>query len=176
MLIDIPFIHARVRLQYVTDNEQSGFEECYVFAVTCIVGRPPLFTCHMRSGAVFSRLPLEAFLAMSDNPFTALPDRALCPWTCVGSTVSVRRHEYLKDYTVVIEGGARGKYLFTLDYTDGNYSEDPEQHKTHNVIALEDGRFAAMPNNYCRFLDSHFTVESLPVAHYRRQSEYWTAG
>lgn len=172
MLVDIPFIHTNVRLEYVTNNEQTGLEEVYLFAVTCISGRPPLFTCHTKNGAVYSRLPLEAF---TDNQNTNA-DKDLVPWTCLGEKAFVIKHEYLKDYEVLIPSlKMTGRYLFTIDYYDGNYSEDPEQHKSHNVIELEDGRYTAMPNNYCVFKDKHFTNKDLDYKHYRRQTTYWQA-
>lgn len=175
MLVDIPFIHGFVRRPYITGvGNNFDYEECYIFAMTCIASRPPLFTCHLRSGAVFSRLPLEAFVTTSGY---VDPDPALVPWTCVGHRADVLCHEYLKDYTVkVLNKDLVGRYLFTIDYTTGNYSEDSEQHKTHNVIALLDGRIAAMPNNYCRFIDQHFVDETLSTGDYRRQRAHWTAG
>lgn len=170
MILDTPFIRCRVLKQYLTNNEKNGFEYCYIFAVTCIAGRPPLFTCHTENGAVYSRLPLEAFFTHTPNP-----DPALCPWSCVGHKAQIITHEYLKDYDVkLLKNNKIGRYLFTIDYEQGNYSEDPTQHKTHNIIELESGQFAAMPNNYCQFIDEHFINKNAALNHYRRQETYHT--
>jgi hypothetical protein len=172
MIIDLPeFIHCEVNLEFVSNKK--GFEECYIFAVTCIPSRTPLFTIHTINGAVFSRLPLWAFRQLgskNSDPVTS----ELVPWGCVGSKAVAVKHSYLKDYEVETTFGA-GRYLMTIDYFDGNFSEDPEQHKTHNIIAMYSGLFAAMPNNYCTFFDKHFINKITDTSHYKRQSVYHLA-
>lgn len=171
MIIDLPeFIHCEVNLEFISNIE--GWEECYIFAVTCIPSRPPLFTIHTVNGAVFSRLPIWAF---RHKEVKSSFNEESCPWSCIGNKVFAIKHAYLKDYTVETTLG-NGRYLMTLDYTEGNYSEDPEQHKTHNVIALDSGHFVAMPNNYCRFIDDHFIDKKGSIDHYRRQTRYYTTG
>lgn len=173
MLIDIPMIHAFVRSEYTTSGQDKDLEECYIFAATCIPSRPPLFTAHLRSGALYSRLPLEAFTT-SESILTK-PTPELCPWTSIGHKAQAIKHQYLKDYDVeLFKLNLKGRYLFTIDYFDGNYSEDPEQHKTHNIIELDDGRLAAMPNNFCIFNDNHFQKKD-KLKPYSRQQKYWLA-
>ncbi len=48
-----------------------------------------------------------------------------------------------------------GRYLFTVDYTDSDISDDPAQHKQSHVIYLTDagpwtGNLVALPNNRVR--------------------------
>ena len=176
MLVDLPeFIHCKVNLNPITGFKKTGFEDCYIFAVTCIPGRTPLFTAHLQSGAVFSRLPLWMFRhgpTEDIHPFSS----ETVPWSCIGEKVCAVKHAYLKDYEVQVRLDSKeilGRYLMTLDYFGGNFSEDPEQHKTHNIIELVDGTYAAVPNNYCRFLDSHYTLNGCSTKHYRRSSIYW---
>ena len=54
-----------------------------------------------------------------------------------------------------------GDYMFTVDngFSDPNtidttYAEWPEDHKSFNFIQLENGQYAAQPNNRCIFLDA----------------------
>ena len=54
-----------------------------------------------------------------------------------------------------------GEYEFTIDTAhpdfsvlDTNFSEHDPEHKTFNVIALDNGQFAAQPNNRCQFFDN----------------------
>jgi hypothetical protein len=177
MIADLPeFIHCKVRKVFLTDNEKDGLEDCYIFAVTCIAGRPPLFTCHTENGAVFSRLPIEAF--WTNDWAKKVPEAYLCPWSCIGSRVHVAKHSYLKDYQVMCTLGEQlmnGRYLMTLDYFDGNFSEDPEQHKTHNMIELVSGQICLLPNNKVVFEDKHFTKQEKKLGHYKRNSRYFTA-
>jgi hypothetical protein len=175
--INTPYVHCKVSRYFLTDKKAdiNDLEECYIFAVTCINNRPPLFTCHTQKGAIFSRLPLHAFRSLSYKPNYELHyDLSdLCPWTVVGNSASVIQYEYLKNYEVkALKLNEMGKYQFTIDYFNGGLSEDPEQHKTHNIIELDNGYFAAVPNNYMLAKDEHFTFDNSPID-YSRQTEFW---
>ena len=63
-------------------------------------------------------------------------------------------------------GLMRGQYLFTLDnyhanidVIDNNVSEVPQEHKSHNCIALNNGQYALYPNNRMRLYDLSITPE-----------------
>jgi hypothetical protein len=52
-------------------------------------------------------------------------------------------------------------YLFTLDHAhpdksiiNTGYSECPEDHKSFNILQLDNGQYAAQPNNRCLFYDA----------------------
>jgi len=54
-----------------------------------------------------------------------------------------------------------GNYMFTVDHSapdlnviDTSYAEWPEDHKSFNFIELNNGQYAAQPNNRCLFLDA----------------------
>lgn len=160
MIQDIPYLKCFVRKQYLRNLEDGfgEFVEAYAFAVTAILNRPLLFTIHTVDGAVVSRLPISALCHELDSPEQTLSHLEL--WSCIGKEISVIEHSYLKRYRtqVKLPDGKLydGTYLFTIDPCSGGFSETPEQHKTWNVIALDNGNFAAQPNNRCFFLDSHF--------------------
>lgn len=155
----------------VTGGAAQGFEECYIFAATCLQNRPPLFTAHLESGAVYSRLPIHAFRALSCTAFTPRSLEILCPWTCVGSAAHAVRHEYLAGYDGTHKALGDGRYLFTIDYSNGGFSEDPGQHKTHNLIEFSSGLIGAFPNNMLVFKDAHFTSGKMQP--YKRQTIIW---
>ena len=173
MIIDCPYIKCFLRLEFVHDlkSHHGLFEECYIFAVTGIMNRPLLFTAHLESGAVFSRLPIHAFCFVESAPIRTIEE--LMPWGCVGNSIQIIQHAYLKNYEVETSIGP-GRYLFTVDQFGGGFTEDPEQHKTMNVVELYDGNLAAMPNNKCRFFDTHFTVKKEST--YTRQTSFWVTG
>ena len=57
-----------------------------------------------------------------------------------------------------------GEYLFTIDSCHAdhnlpniNYSQVPEEHKSFNILELENGHFAAQPNNRTLFYDKSLT-------------------
>lgn len=178
MLLDVPRFKCLVDRTYLTDGQASGLEEAYCFAVTLMEARPLLWTVHLESGAVYSRLPTRALRHALWTPDAtgvdfAQPD----PWGAISSRGNVVAHSYLKDYRMLVrhEGQeAEGMYLFTLDYEDGGFAQDPEQFKTSNIIALNSGQLCAMPNNFCRFMDEHFVDKNAALGHYRRTSTYHT--
>ena len=64
-----------------------------------------------------------------------------------------------------------GEYLFTVDWAhpesnivDTEHSEIPDQHKCAHILALDNGNFAAQPNNRILWnIPSFTTSSSVPV-------------
>jgi hypothetical protein len=164
----------------VADN----FTEANLIAVTSISNGILAFTVHLETGALWSRLPINALFIRRFNanatPSVMSLDLAQ-PYSCLEGDINVIAHPYLKNYEVTIfEGGKRnqprkGHYLFTVDYLGTGLAEDPVQFKTHNVCCLDTGELIAYPNNYLLFTDSYFTVSESPPQ-YKRQDKYYIPG
>ena len=67
-----------------------------------------------------------------------------------------------------------GDYLFTIDSAheepniiDCGYSEYPEQHKSFNIIQLDNGHFAAQPNNRVIFYDKSLSPDDMKFPDYK---------
>jgi hypothetical protein len=148
---------------------RGDFIEAYVFSVTLIESRALLWTVHTEHGAIYSRLPTKAICLEKVPP---LVNFIYDEWGAISSNGQVISHEYLKDYAVklLIGSGHVGVYQFTIDYFGGGFSEDPEQHKTSNVIFLDSGHIYVGPNNKMLFMDKHFVSGS--SFQYRRNSKY----
>ena len=72
-----------------------------------------------------------------------------------------------------------GKYLFTVDFAhpesnilDTDHSEIPHEHKCAHIIALDDGNYAAQPNNRCIWDIPSFTVKD-NVPDWKVQTNEW---
>ena len=59
----------------------------------------------------------------------------------------------------------KGEYLFTIDNAhrernviDTNFSEHDPEHKSFNIIKLDNGQFAAQPNNRIIFTDQSLVL------------------
>jgi hypothetical protein len=72
-----------------------------------------------------------------------------------------------------------GKYLFTVDFAhpdvnilDTDHSEIPHEHKCAHIIALDDGNFAAQPNNRCIWDLPSFTVKD-NIPDWKVQTNTW---
>lgn len=167
MIADCPRIKVKVRREFL-NPKLKGYENAYLYSVTGNINCPLLFNVHLESGALFSRLPIHALCIQE---CIQIPLKVCMPWGVIGQRIQVIEHEYLKNYEVLTSIGT-GQYLFTVDQFDGGFAEDPEQHKTMNIIGIHDGPLVALPNNSCRFLDKHFTDDTLPTD-YTRQSTRW---
>tara|TARA_R110001583_G_scaffold32085_1_gene109636 strand:+ start:989 stop:1243 length:255 start_codon:yes stop_codon:yes gene_type:complete len=61
---NIPMIYSQIKREYLYDlKEHHGeVEDCIIFGLASITGRPILFHAIMENGAVFYRLPISAFI------------------------------------------------------------------------------------------------------------------
>jgi hypothetical protein len=74
-----------------------------------------------------------------------------------------------------------GKYLFTIDWAhpdvnilDVEHSEIPQEHKCAHILELDNGNYAAQPNNRLLWhINSYTTDNSWPD--YKVQTTYWDA-
>jgi hypothetical protein len=71
------------------------------------------------------------------------------------------------------------KYLFTVDFAhpesnilDTDHSEIPHEHKCAHIIALDDGNYAAQPNNRCIWDIPSFTVKD-NIPDWKVQTSEW---
>ena len=61
---NIPVMYSQIKREYLYDlKEHHGeVEDCIIFGLASITGRPVLFHAIMENGAVFYRLPISAFI------------------------------------------------------------------------------------------------------------------
>ena len=127
----------------------------------------------MENGAIFYRLPISAFIQTGFEP-SRVPARRLDElqlWNCFSYYPSVHRWDILD--------GQAGKYigkrqkmasqvntylLLTLHILKVIYltliiQRYRHEHKCAHIIALDDGNFAAQPNNRCIWDIPSFTVK-----------------
>lgn len=173
LIVNLPAISVWVRKEYLTDF-QSGkgeFVRGVWVSAKSIPGRAFYFETYLPEyGAMYDKLPISAFVA---NPNTPTPDLKLPDlqfWNCMDYGLTVIRKSFISsmDFELYTRKGTKmkGVYLFTLDNyhqdlntIDTNTSEKPDEHKSHNVIQLENGQFAIYPNNRMRIYDLSLTPE-----------------
>ncbi len=159
---NIPVTYAQIRREYLYDlKEHHGeVEDCIIFGMASITGRPILFHAIMENGAVFYRLPISAFIQRgfkaSEVPKRRLDELEL--WNCFSYYPAVTSYDILDGQSGKYFGKDKkthaGAYLFTVDWAhpdsnilDADHSEIPHEHKCAHIIALNDGNYAAQPNN-----------------------------
>jgi hypothetical protein len=167
---NIPLIECYVRGNYLRDQRDSHdkYFWCVVFGVTSIPKQVPLFNFHMEDGGVWWRAPISAFCQSEGVKEQPLHDLVL--WDSFSHNIAVTTFYQLDGATVTYTSRDKqkyqGRYLFTLDWAEGDYNElnygyasRPDQHKCGHVLALDNGNFAIQPNNRCRVFDSNMGVD-----------------
>ena len=133
--------------------------------------------CHvlLESGAHWSGMPLHALSTTTDF---SLAREQLMPWAAMGDETEVHFAKYLEGLQCSVHAPFAGKGRHTgimIDWTDG-FSRYPSEHKPLNLINLDSGQFALLPNNFATYEDKHFTHETARVnlKHYKRgETVYW---
>ena len=73
----------------------------------------------------------------------------------------------------------KGKILFTLDNyhphrdePDLYFAEVPDEHKSHNIVEMENGYIGAYPNNRCRMTDPSLSYNDLKQPDFKVATRY----
>ena len=182
-----PTIYAQVRREYLYDckKHHGEVEDCIIFGLTSMGGRAILFHALMGNGAIFYRLPISAFIQKGFDP-SRVPTRRLDElelWNCFSYYPTVTHWAILSAASGYYFGKDKkkhyGAYLFTVDWghpdaniLDTDHSEIPHEHKCAHIIALDDGNFAAQPNNRCIWDLPSFTVKD-NIPDWKVQTNEW---
>ena len=184
---NIPVLYAQIRREYLYDltGHHGEVEDCIVFGVASITGRPILFHAIMENGAVFYRLPISAFIQrgfdVQEVPRRRLDELEL--WNCFSYYPAVTSYDILDGQAGKYFGKDKqthsGSYLFTVDWAhpesniiDTDHSEIPHEHKCAHILALDEGNYAAQPNNRILWDIPSFTVKN-EIPDWKVQTSEW---
>ena len=128
-------------------------------------------------GALFDKLPISAFVWKEDyDKENQLPLDVLQLWDCFDYHVTVIQKPLLSRCQFFGKDNRihDGEYIFTIDNAhpdtnvlDMNFSEHDPEHKSFNIIQLDNGQFAAQPNNRIIWRDSSLTPEDLKTPDFK---------
>ena len=186
---NIPPIYCKIKKEYLYDltGHHGESQDCVIFGIASISGRAILFHCMLPNGAVFYRLPISAFLQKSYDT-AKVPDMPLHElelWNCFSYYPSVHKFDWLAGLNGKFLGLDKkfyqGQYLFTIDWAhpdtnilDVEHSEIPQEHKCAHILALDNGNYAAQPNNRILWHGNSFTTDT-SWPDYMVQNTYWDA-
>ena len=169
LVANIPPVHCYIRKEFLYDFERGHgeFESCIWISLKSIRGQAFRIEAYLpRYGALYDKLPLHAFVSRTDNlPESLLPLDTLQIWDCFSYDITVIQKAFLRNLSCQFYAKDKqmynGEYMFTVDHAapdlniiDTSYAEWPEDHKSFNFIQLENGQYAAQPNNRCLFFDA----------------------
>ena len=122
--VNIPVTYAQIRREYLYDLKEhhEEAEDCIIFALASITGRPILFHAIMENGAIFYRLPISAFIQkgydVEEVPRMRLDELEL--WNCFSYYPSITSFDVLDGQSGKFIGKDKkwyaGAYLFTVDW------------------------------------------------------------
>jgi hypothetical protein len=194
LVANVPPVKVWVRKEYLYDLQKGHGEYTPGYWVTCksLTGRALYFETYLTEyGALYDKLPISAFLSWdSDNPSEPVPPTPDLPLTDLqywngfdyGLTVIEKNLIYNMRFEVLTRehGVMQGEYLFTIDNyhphrnePDFYFSEFPDEHKSHNIIALDNGQIGAYPNNRCRMVDPSLTYHNLKTPDFKVSTRYY---
>ncbi len=164
----IPEIECLLRKEYLYNFERGHgeFIDCLVFGASSIQGRALGFHALTRFGGQFGRLPLSAFAWKKSAP--NLPLEWLQIWDCFSYDFSVVEYDWLQGQrcSTFLKDGKwyDGQYLMTIDWCGSPTAERARDTgwKCAHLLRLDNGCFAAQPNNRTRWYDASFITEPFP--------------
>ena len=187
LICNLPAIHVWVRKEYLRDHKDGHgeFVKGVWGSAKSMPGRAFYFETYLYEyAALFDKLPISAFLSSPKTPDPDMNLQNLQFWNCMdyGVTAITKSIIGSADYEINTRdfGSIRGEYICTLDnYHDSadsidcSTSETPAEHKSHNLIALNNGQFALYPNNRMRIYDNSLTPPEPKVPDFKVSTEYY---
>ena len=187
LICNLPSIEIWVRKEYLTDHKSGygEFEKGIWISAKSIPGRAFYFETYLPEyAAMYDKLPISAFLSKPEipNPDMNLPNLQF--WNCMDYGIvsidkkfigSMSFKVYTRDY-----GELNGSYICTLDNyhqdpdtIDYATSENPSEHKSHNLIELNNGQYCLYPNNRMRIYDNSLTPENPKSPDFKVSTKYY---
>ena len=173
LICNLPAIHVWVRKEFLRDHEDGHGEFVKGVWISCksVPGRAFYFETYLPEyGAMFDKLPISAFTWSNQTPQPDLSLPNLQFWNCMDYGVVAIEKQFIASMVFEIltrdQGKLKGTYVATIDNyhadintIDYSTSETPAEHKSHNLLELENGQFGLYPNNRMRIYDNSLTPD-----------------
>lgn len=177
--VNIPRFYCLLRKEFLYDGQShfGEFIKVCVFGVSSVYGRALGFHVLTEHGAVIWRLPIHSLCHKAEAPKRPLD--WLQFWDCFSHEVACTVFERLADSRVRVQlrdkSWEGGQYLFTLDWYGHEDAEEAGDggHKCAHVIALDDGNFAAQPNNRIQWFCPAFVTPFKEKPDYVTNTSVW---
>ena len=200
LVLNLPPVHCYIRKEFLYDFEKGHdeYEPCIWVTLKSIRAQAFRIEAYLPEyGALYDKLPLHAFVSRAENlkTWAFLPLDHLQIWDCMSYNATIIQKSFLKNLSAKFYAKDKnfyhGNYMFTVDNAspdpniiDTTYSEWPEDHKSFNFIELDNGQYAAQPNNRTIFLDPASNPKELKFPDFRvctktyrvEQNAKWSLG
>ena len=172
LVANLPPHYVYVKKEYLYDLERGHGELTpgVWVSVKSVMGKALYFETLLTDyGALYDKLPLSAFVWKEDiNSDDQLPLDTLQLWDCFDYHMTVIEKPILGrcEFLGRDKKMHGGEYVFTIDnchadenILNTNYSEYDPEHKSFNILKLDNGQYAAQPNNRVIWKDSSLIPE-----------------
>jgi hypothetical protein len=163
---NIPSFKALVKKSHFTKNpdDQNVYYNVYCFGLQSADGKILTFHVMTDDGMVRSRVPLsEIYFKVPEND---IPFNFKQLWDCFSTNVTVTEFDFLNSHRcqVVLRDGRKvwATYMFTVDWFDNPYSDEPSDYKCGHILRADDGYMLCQPNNRIFWRDSNWVTKELP--------------
>ena len=181
LICNLPAEKVWVRREYLRDLQDGHgeFVEGVWITAKSIAGRAFYFETYLPEyGAMFDKLPISAFLSKPVTPELDMNLPNLQFWNCMDYNVTAIYKQFIgsMDFEVLTRdfGIVKGTYVCTLDnyhnqpdVIDYSTSEIPEEHKSFNLLQLDNGQYCLYPNNRMRIYDNSLTPEKPKIPDFK---------
>ena len=163
---NIPHFKALVKRSYFTQNPNDlEFDNVYVFAIQSISGKILTFHVITDYGMLRSRVPIsEIYLK---EPKNDIPFHYKQLWDCFSENVTITEYSFLTEHKcqVLLKDKTKvwAKYLFTVDWYNNPYSNEPSDYKCGHILVSDEGYLLCMPNNRIYWKDSNWITKDFPI-------------
>lgn len=134
-------------------------------------------------GALYDKLPIHAYVWRIEAP-AELDIDTLQLWDCMAYKFTIVEKIGLRNLGVKFLSKDKewvfGQYLFTVDFcadgleVDTSFTEQAEEHKSFNFLRLDNGQFAAQPNNRCLWYDQSLIPSETKFPDFEAAQRIWT--
>lgn len=163
---NIPSFKALVKKSYFTKNSEHNneFIKVYVFGLQSLAGLILTFHVMTDDGMVRSRVPISEIY--TKEPKNDIPYNFKQLWDCFSTNVSVIEYDFLAFHRaqIALRDGSKvwGTYLFTVDWYNNPYSDEPSDYKCGHIFEGDDGYLLCQPNNRIFWKDSNWVTKKMP--------------
>jgi len=164
---NIPNLKLKVRRSWLTKDEadKKVFDNCYAFGIQSVAGKILTFHIMTDYGMLRSRVPISELFYYEPKNDIQSDFKQL--WDCFSENVSVIEYYYLSDKRCKVilkdKSFVWATYLFTIDWYNNPYSDEPTDYKCGHILVSDDGYLLCQPNNRIFWKDSNFVTNDFPI-------------
>jgi hypothetical protein len=161
-------IKVKVPLSHFTKNPADAgvYHDVLLFGIQSVPNKILTFHGMTDYGMLRSRIPLDKVYWREPVDGDIEPNFKML-WDCFSENVSVIVWDYLKEKRcqVALRDRTRvwAKYLFTVDWYNNSYSDEPTDYKCGHVLAADAGYLMCQPNNRIYWKDSNWVTKGFPI-------------